>query len=86
MGDNDDTADQPDAWEGMPDPPPAAPGGHGLGPEHDMVALLSRISESTRMTRVYVGWMLAIQLIGIAVAVVLVLSADSGPGSDNYFG
>lgn len=51
------------------------------GPMEDMVALLSRISEHTRMARTYLGWMLAIQLVGIAVAVVLYLNSGGDDGT-----
>ena len=88
MGD-DETTNEPDAWEGMPDPPPGTPRGesHGLGPEHDMVALLSRINENARMTRQYLGWLLFIQLAGIIATVIVILNAageDPNSGSNLF--
>lgn len=75
MGDE-ETTNQPDAWEGMPAPAPGqTASGHGLGPEHDMVALLSQINENTRVTRQYIGWLLFIQLAGIIATVIVILNA-----------
>lgn len=77
MGDDQKSTDQPVAWEGTPEP---------LGPEHDMVALLSRISEHTRMTRQYLGWLLFIQLAGIIATVIVILNASEDPSSTGLFG